>query len=237
MVFNSPPQFGQCSWMPRRRGSRSGGPLTSRSEVTQTPNGSDAAVAWAPAPPVCAREPRPNHTSLSAMQVEPSSSTNTRRDWPARGAPRTKPYGLRPQARKDWRSEVHHYRQEAGAAVANKLVKAMAKALQNLARNPSIGLPAPPRPLCVDIDGLVGANYLGRRHHRAVAVWRLAVMPRASCRQPWPHRHRRSSSPGSPAHARCARSGNRRSRRHLWRSAVAPAEPDRRGPRRVPCCA
>ena len=82
---------------------------------------------------------------------------------PREGAPRTKPYVLRPQARKDRRSEVHHYRQEAGAAVANKLVKAMAKALQDLARNPSIGSPAPPLPLCVDIDGLVGVNYLGRR--------------------------------------------------------------------------
>lgn len=56
-------------------------------------------------------------------------------------APRTKPYVLRPQAREDRRAEVHHYRQEAGAAVAGKLVKAMAKALQDLERNPSIGSP------------------------------------------------------------------------------------------------
>ena len=54
----------------------------------------------------------------------------------------TKPYVLRSQAREDRRSEVHFYRQKAGAAVANKLVKAMAKALQDLERNPSIGSPA-----------------------------------------------------------------------------------------------
>jgi plasmid stabilization system protein ParE len=36
---------------------------------------------------------------------------------------------------------VHHYRQEAGAAVADKLVKAMAKALQDLESNPFIGSP------------------------------------------------------------------------------------------------
>jgi hypothetical protein len=40
--------------------------------------------------------------------------------------PRTKPYVLRPQAREDRRSQVHYHRQEAGAAVADKLVKAMA---------------------------------------------------------------------------------------------------------------
>lgn len=62
---------------------------------------------------------------------------------PREGAPRTKPYILRPQAREDRRSEVHYCRhQEAGAAVADKLVKAMAKALQDLERNPSIGSPA-----------------------------------------------------------------------------------------------
>ena len=57
---------------------------------------------------------------------------------------------MRPQAREDRRSEVHHYRQEAGAAVANKLVKAMAKALQDLERNPSIGSPALGRLLGID---------------------------------------------------------------------------------------
>jgi toxin ParE1/3/4 len=45
---------------------------------------------------------------------------------------------------------VHYYRQEAGAAVADKFVKAMAKALQDLERNPSIGSPAPGRLLGID---------------------------------------------------------------------------------------
>ena len=57
------------------------------------------------------------------------------------GSPGIKPYVLRPQAREDRRAEVSYYRQEAGAAVAGKLVKAMAKALQDLERNPSIGSP------------------------------------------------------------------------------------------------
>jgi toxin ParE1/3/4 len=61
---------------------------------------------------------------------------------PSDGTPQTKPYVLRPQAREDRRSEVRYYRQEAGAAVADKLVKAMAKALQDLERNPSIGSPS-----------------------------------------------------------------------------------------------
>ena len=45
---------------------------------------------------------------------------------------------------------MHHYRQEAGAAIASKLVKAMAKALQDLERNPSIGSPALGRLLGID---------------------------------------------------------------------------------------
>lgn len=48
---------------------------------------------------------------------------------------------LRPMARDDRRIEVRYYRQEAGAAVADKLIKAMAKALQELGRNPAIGSP------------------------------------------------------------------------------------------------
>ncbi len=71
---------------------------------------------------------------------------------PRKGAPRTKPYVLRPQAREDRRAEVHYHRQEAGAAVADKLVKAMAKALQDLERNPSIGSSVLGRLL--GIDGL-----------------------------------------------------------------------------------
>ena len=69
---------------------------------------------------------------------------------PHEGAPRTKPYILRPQAREDRRSEVHYYRQEAGTAVADKLVKAMAKALQDLERNPYIGSPTLGRLLGID---------------------------------------------------------------------------------------
>ena len=61
---------------------------------------------------------------------------------PREGASRTKPYVLRSQAREDRRSEVHDHRQVASAAVAEKLVKAMAKALQDLERNPSIGSPS-----------------------------------------------------------------------------------------------
>jgi toxin ParE1/3/4 len=45
---------------------------------------------------------------------------------------------------------VHCYRKEAGAAVADKLVKAMAKALQDLERNPSIGSPALGKLLGID---------------------------------------------------------------------------------------
>ena len=45
---------------------------------------------------------------------------------------------------------MHYYRQKAGGAVANKLVKAMAKALQDLERNPSIGPPAQGRLLGID---------------------------------------------------------------------------------------
>jgi hypothetical protein len=37
---------------------------------------------------------------------------------------------------------VHCYRQEASAAVADKLVKALAKALQDLCRKPSVGSPS-----------------------------------------------------------------------------------------------
>ena len=69
---------------------------------------------------------------------------------PRAGASRTRPYVLRSQAREDRRSEVHDHRQEAGAAVADKLVKAMAKALQDLERNSSIGLPSRGRLLGID---------------------------------------------------------------------------------------
>jgi toxin ParE1/3/4 len=60
---------------------------------------------------------------------------------PHEEVPRTKPYLLRPQAREDRRSELHYYRQEADTAISDQLVKAMAKALQDLERNPFIGSP------------------------------------------------------------------------------------------------
>lgn len=69
---------------------------------------------------------------------------------PREGAPGTKPYVLRPQAQEDRRSEVHYYRQQAGAGIADRLVKAMAKALQDLERNPSIGSPVLGRLLGID---------------------------------------------------------------------------------------
>ena len=53
-----------------------------------------------------------------------------------------KPYALRPQAREDRRSEVRYYRREAGSKVAARLVDALARALQELERQPGIGSPA-----------------------------------------------------------------------------------------------
>jgi len=47
-------------------------------------------------------------------------------------APRIEPYVLRPKAREDRRAEVRYYRQEAGAAVAEKLIEATAPALEEL---------------------------------------------------------------------------------------------------------
>ena len=45
---------------------------------------------------------------------------------------RIKPYVLRPKAREDRRGEVRYYRQEAGAAVVEKLIEATAPALEEL---------------------------------------------------------------------------------------------------------
>jgi len=47
-------------------------------------------------------------------------------------APRIKPYVLRPKAREERRAEVRYYWQEAGAAVAKKLIEATASALEEL---------------------------------------------------------------------------------------------------------
>lgn len=80
---------------------------------------------------------------------------------PHEGAPRAKPCLLRPQAREDRGSQVHGYGQAAGAAVTNKLVPAMAKALQDLERNPAIGSPSLGRLLGID----------------ALRTWRLQGSP------------------------------------------------------------
>ena len=105
---------------------------------------------------------------------------------PREETPRTKPYVLRPQAREDRRSEVHHHRQEAGAAVANKLVKAIAKALQDLERNPSIGSPTLGRLLGIDelrtwrLQGFpLTFWYFDRAHH--IEVIRLVGQRQDHC--------------------------------------------------------
>lgn len=48
---------------------------------------------------------------------------------------------MRPQAKLDRQSEVRYYRKEAGGRVAEKLVLATEHALDQLERQPSIGLP------------------------------------------------------------------------------------------------
>jgi toxin ParE1/3/4 len=63
-----------------------------------------------------------------------------------------KPVRLTPAARQDRRDEVLHYRTEAGARVARKLVDAMKKALQALEQRPGMGSPDIGQEL--DIDGL-----------------------------------------------------------------------------------
>ena len=80
---------------------------------------------------------------------------------PREGTPRIKPYVLRPEAREDRRAEVRYYRQEAGAAVAEKLLEAMAQALEELSRNPSIGSPT--------LGQLLGIE--------ALRTWRLHGFP------------------------------------------------------------
>jgi toxin ParE1/3/4 len=72
-----------------------------------------------------------------------------------------KPCVLRPKARDDRRAEVAYYSREAGAAVADKLVKALAKAQLELERNPSIGSPT--------LGKLLGIE--------AMRTWRLNGFP------------------------------------------------------------
>ena len=52
-----------------------------------------------------------------------------------------KPAVLRPQAKRDLRSEVRYYRKKAGARVARQLVDAIESNLQTLQRQPAIGAP------------------------------------------------------------------------------------------------
>ena len=52
-----------------------------------------------------------------------------------------KPAVLRPQALRDQQTEVRYYRQEAGARVAVRLVKATNAALDQIEPNPGIGSP------------------------------------------------------------------------------------------------
>jgi toxin ParE1/3/4 len=77
------------------------------------------------------------------------------------GTSRIKPCVLRPQAREDRRAEVRYYREQAGATVAGKLIKAMAEALEELSRNPSIGSPT--------LGQLLGIE--------ALRTWRLHGFP------------------------------------------------------------
>jgi toxin ParE1/3/4 len=48
---------------------------------------------------------------------------------------------LRPQARRDQQQEVRYYREEAGTAVAVKLVRALNTALDQIETEPGIGSP------------------------------------------------------------------------------------------------
>lgn len=52
-----------------------------------------------------------------------------------------KPLALRPQARIDRQKEVRHYRDHAGPSVAQRLVNASRKALEQVRRDPAIGSP------------------------------------------------------------------------------------------------
>ena len=87
-----------------------------------------------------------------------------------------KPVRLRPQARQDRRAEVLYYRTEAGTQAAAKLVKAMAKALVALQRNPGIGSPTLGQQIGIDamrtwrLDGFpIGFWYFERVDHLDIA--------------------------------------------------------------------
>jgi toxin ParE1/3/4 len=53
-----------------------------------------------------------------------------------------KPARLRPQARRDRQAEVRYYRDEAGAKIAQALIDATERALDQLERQPGMGSPA-----------------------------------------------------------------------------------------------
>ncbi len=63
-----------------------------------------------------------------------------------------KPVRLRPRARQDRRDEIRYYRDEAGAKVAAKLVRALQRGLDAIHENPAIGSLTLGREL--GIDGL-----------------------------------------------------------------------------------
>jgi toxin ParE1/3/4 len=63
-----------------------------------------------------------------------------------------KPARLRPQARLDRLAEVRYYRQEAGSAIAERLVRASAQALDQIEQQPGMGSPTLGKSL--DMEGL-----------------------------------------------------------------------------------
>lgn len=63
-----------------------------------------------------------------------------------------KPARLRPQARLDRLAEVRYYRQEAGSAIAERLVQASAQALDQIEQQPGMGSPTLGKSL--DMEGL-----------------------------------------------------------------------------------
>jgi toxin ParE1/3/4 len=76
-----------------------------------------------------------------------------------------KPAVLRPQALRDQQNAVRFYRQEAGARVAVRLVKATNSALDQIELNPGIGSPMPGKAL-----GIPGLR-----------IWRVAKFPMLWC--------------------------------------------------------
>ena len=63
-----------------------------------------------------------------------------------------KPARVRPQARLDRLAEVRYHRQEAGSAIAERLVRASAQALDQIEQQPGMGSPTLGKSL--DMEGL-----------------------------------------------------------------------------------